>query len=628
MSDLSNLYISQSYKGLINLADSTKGITGQTDYELQDGLGQGVGVSILSGSVLVENEISSSTVNGIGNVTQYSASVDLRLDELEATASDHDPRVDALEEYTSSLRDAFTVSGSNTTFKGDINISGSITAYELFVTTESASVIFSSGSNTLGDEPSDVQIFSGSVYVPNLHYLAGNPIDTNLRINQKLDTGSFLIFSASVESQLEQIVQDALPSSWTGSVFLPFSSSVSQQLTALNNFSESILQDTASFAAWTGSVFAPFSASVDSRLDSAESSIINLEAQTGSYAVTSSNIFTGPSNTFSGSVIVDSANLSSNPLEIRSNKQTVLTVNDNLPSGSDVNVEINDYLLVKGDVPKVTVEKQVGLKSRFTNLTHAELEVRGGNSILSFLTASYGRYTQFRQANEFDIYLGQWEQMSSSLSSMMDGVEVSGLVYGKESNQASGRNVISILNPYGFGTNNIQIGNFADTINISGSELLIRPNTSIEQNLTVTGSLSVYTSASIDGGWHVTGSSYYTGSVRGNVHYVSSSTSNPSDYTHSIDCSLGNFHDFYLKEGENLITTANIQGGETITVRLNQPSGSQTGSYGSVTWDTGSIKFPFTSNPQTTQGSEAIDVLTLVSFDTGALFGVLGKNYL
>ena len=542
MSDLSNLYISQSYKGLINLADSTEGITGQTDYELQDGLGQGVGVSILSGSVLVENEISSSTVNGIGNVTQYSASVDLRFIELEATASDID-----------------------------------------------------------------------------------------LRINQKLDTGSFLVFSASVESQLEQIVQDALPSSWTGSVFLPFSGSVSAEIIALQDFSASLVLDTASFALWTGSVFEPFSASVDSRLDSAESSIINLEAQTGSYAVTSSNIFTGPSNTFSGSVIVDSANLSSNPLEIRSNKQTVLTVNDNLPSGSDVNVEINDYLLVKGDVPKVTVEKPVGglpSKSRFTNITHGGLEVRGGTTTSSQLTASYDRYTQFRQANEVDIYLGQWEQMSSSLSSMMDGVEVSGLVYGEIGTAGAGRNVVGITNPLSTGTNNIQIGNFADTTNISGSELLIRPNTSIEQNLTVTGSLSVYTSASIDGGWHVTGSSYYSGSVRGNVHYVSSSTTDPSDYTHSIDCSLGNFHDFYLKEGENLITTANIQGGETITVRLNQPSGSQTGSYGEVVWDTGSIKFPFTSNPQTTQGSEAIDVLTLVSFDTGALFGVLGKNYL
>jgi hypothetical protein len=358
MSDLSNLYISQSYKGLINLADSTKGITGQTDYELQDGLGQGVGVSILSGSVLVENEISSSTVNGIGNVTQYSASVDLRLDELEATASDHDPRVDALEEYTSSLRDAFTVSGSNTTFKGDINISGSITAYELFVTTESASVIFSSGSNILGDEPSDVQIFSGSVYVPNLHYLAGNPIDTNLRINQKLDTGSFLTFSASVESQLEQIVADALPSSWTGSVFLPFSASVDTRLDDLENFSSSLVLDfvtqaeleatastlqnnidkkldsasfdafsssydidsasfdvridtkldSASFNNWTSSEYIPFSSSIVERVDT-------LASFTGSYATTGSNLFFG-SQSIDGDVTISGSFVTSGSAEI------------------------------------------------------------------------------------------------------------------------------------------------------------------------------------------------------------------------------------------------------------------------------------------------------------------------
>ncbi len=517
MSDLSNLYISQSYKGLINLADSTKGITGQTDYELQDGLGQGVGVSILSGSVLVENEISSSTVNGIGNVTQYSASVDLRLDELEATASDHDPRVDALEEYTSSLRDAFTVSGSNTTFKGDINISGSITAYELFVTTESASVIFSSGSNTLGDEPSDVQIFSGSVYVPNLHYLAGNPIDTNLRINQKLDTGSFLIFSASVESQLEQIVQDALPSSWTGSVFLPFSSSVSQQLTALNNFSESILQETASFAAWTGSVFAPFSESVHNEITS-NSLDIAKKLDSASFNNWTSSVYIP----FSSSIVerVDS---------LASLTGSYATTGSNLFFGSqsiDGDVTISGSTIISG-----------------SETLEGTLEHTGSTNHLGDTTQSGSQFT-------------------------------------------------------------------------SGSFIL-------------DGTLTVTTSASIDGGWHVTGSSYYTGSVRGNVHYVSSSTSNPSDYTHSIDCSLGNFHDFYLKEGENLITTANIQGGETITVRLNQPSGSDIGaSYGSVVWDTGSIKFPFTSNPQTTQGSEAIDVLTLVSFDTGALFGVLGKNYL
>lgn len=537
MSNLSNLYISQSYKGLINLADSTEGITGQTDYELQDGLGQGTGVSILSGSVLVENDISSSTLSGVGNVTAYSASVDLRLDDLEATASDHDPRVDAIEAYTSSLKEAFSVTGSNTTFNGNISVSGSISAYELFVTVESASVILSSGSNQLGDELSDNQVFSGSVFVPNLHYLAGNPIDTNLRINQKLDTGSFLIFSASVESQLEAIVQDALPSSWTGSVFEPFSASVSDEIIALQQFSQSLVLDTASFQIWTGSVFNPFSESVHNEI---------------------------VTNSIDIATKLDSASFNS------------WTSSVYLPFSTSVDFRLDDLASFTGSYATTG-----------SNLFRGDQIISGAVTIQDVSPTP---------ATTFTIKTG-----GASPALQIDNNTLAGIT----------------------GTAITISGNSTQT----GNSTLVG-NSIVSGSSDVTGRLNVFTSASIDGGWHVTGSSFYSGSVRGNVHFISSSTTTSLDYTHSIDCSLGNFHDFYLKEGENLITTANIKGGETITVRLNQPSGSQDANYGSVAWDTGSIKFPFTSNPQTTQGSNAIDVLTLVSFDTGALYGVLGKNYL
>jgi len=543
MSNLSNLYISQSYKGLINLADSTEGITGQTDYELQDGLGQGTGVSILSGSVLVENDISSSTLNGVGNVTAYSASVDLRLDELEATASDHDPRVDAIELYTSSLKEAFSVSGTDTQFLGNISVSGSISAYELFVTVESSSVILSSGSNQLGDDPTDVQVFSGSVYVPNLHYLAGNPIDTNLRINQKLDTGSFLIFSASVEDQLEQIVQDALPSSWTGSVFIPFSGSVDNRLDALEEFSQSLVLDTASFQIWTGSVFLPFSESVHNEI---------------------------VTNSIDISTKLDSASFNS------------WTSSVYLPFSTSVDFRLDDLASFTGSYA-----------------TTGSNTFRGNQIISGAVTIQDVSPTP---GTTFTVKTGGAQPALQIDNNTLAGITGTAITL-------SG--------------NSIQTGDSLQT----GDSTLVG-NSVVSGSSDVTGRLNVFTSASIDGGWHVTGSSFYSGSVRGNVHFISSSTTTSLDYTHSIDCSLGNFHDFYLKEGENLITTANIKGGETITVRLNQPSGSQDANYGSVVWDTGSIKFPFTSNPQTTQGSNAIDVLTLVSFDTGALYGVLGKNYL
>ena len=502
MSDLSNLYISQSYKGLINLADSTEGITGQTDYELQDGLGQGIGVSILSGSVLVENNISSSTVSGIGNVTEYSQSVDLRLDDLEITASEHDGRVEQLELYTSSLRDAFTVSGTDVDFKGDITISGSLTAYEIHTITESASVIFSSGSNQLGDELTDVQIFSGSVYVPNLHYLGTSSVDTDTRLNQ--------------------IIADKLPNSWTGSVFIPFSGSVSEQIIALQEFSTSLVLDTASFQLWTGSVFLPFSTSVEEQFLT-QSALIDTKLESSWTA----SVF----SPFSSSVNTEI-------IDLQNDANTHATTGSNNFFGSqsiDGDVTITGSLVTSGSSTLIGNSQQTG------------------NQDITGDTTQSGDYT----------LVGNIEQTGSQF--------------------------------------------------VSGS-------------LTLEGTLRVEESASINGGWAVTGSSYYSGSVRGNVHYVSSSTSESNDYTHSIDCSLGNFFDFYLLNGENLITSENIYGGETITVRLNQPSGSTT--YGSVVWDTGSIKFPLTSNPHTTQGSQAIDVLTLVSFDTGSLYGVLGKNYL
>jgi hypothetical protein len=341
MSNLSNLYISASYKGIINLADSTNDITNQTNTELQDGEGNGIGISVLSGSLFVENEISSSTINGIGNLSEFSQSVDNRLDQLEADTGSQDGRLDLLEiasqslqNYTSSLKQAITVSGDDATFTNDVTIVGTLNVNRIVTTIESSSVIFSSGSNQLGDEVSDVQIFSGSVYVPNEHYLKGNLVDTDTRINSKLESSwtssVFLPFSSSVASELVNIVQDALPSSWTGSVFLPFSTSVDERLVAQENFSSSLTFDfttTTQFNTYTQSTdtritdlenfsssldndfvseveFSSFSSSNDTTITNLSSSIsttdVNQDSRidvlssfTGSYATTGSNTFVG-----------------------------------------------------------------------------------------------------------------------------------------------------------------------------------------------------------------------------------------------------------------------------------------------------------------------------------------------
>ena len=70
MSNLSNLYISSSYKGIINLADSTQQLPSQSgDINLQDGVGNNIGVKInaQSNDVTIDNKLvvqNNLTVNG------------------------------------------------------------------------------------------------------------------------------------------------------------------------------------------------------------------------------------------------------------------------------------------------------------------------------------------------------------------------------------------------------------------------------------------------------------------------------------------------------------------------------------------------------------------------------------
>jgi len=369
MSNLSNLFISASYKGIINLADSTKDITSQSNHELQDGMGNPIGLSILSGSLSVVNEISSSTINGIGNVTQFSQSVDNRLDQLEADTGSQDGRLDlieiataSLQNYTSSLKQALTVNGDDATFTNDVTIVGTLSVSRIVTTIESSSVIFSSGSNQLGDEVSDTQIFSGSVYVPNEHYLKGNLVDTDTRINNKLESSwtssVYIPFSSSVSSEIidldntklditdfntytqsvEDIYNTKLDNSWTSSVFLPFSTSIDERMTAQEEFSSSLFlgyTTLTDFNTYTQSTdtritdlenfstslddsfvseveFVSFSSSNDTRITNLSSSIAttdtnqtvridDLTSFTGSYATTGSNVFNG-SQTINGFV--------------------------------------------------------------------------------------------------------------------------------------------------------------------------------------------------------------------------------------------------------------------------------------------------------------------------------------
>ena len=283
-----------------------------------------------TGSLFVSNAISSSTITGIGNVTAFSQSLWAEFNNLE--------------NYTSSLRAAFTASGVNTIFTNDItasnievrnnlNVVGTINAYKLNVTIESSSVIFSSGSNVLGDSILDIQTLNGSTIMSGSASLTGSMgITGNLNVLGNISSstisgiGNVTDYSTSVDARLD-IVEA------TASLYIPFSTSVDSRLDYLEGpFSSSVSQEIKTLQLFTASVglvttqsFQQFTASTNQRLNSLEVasaslqtfsssaliSIANLNTNTASLntSVSNLNIATSSLNSFSASARIQLSNL-------------------------------------------------------------------------------------------------------------------------------------------------------------------------------------------------------------------------------------------------------------------------------------------------------------------------------
>ncbi len=108
-----------------------------------------------------------------------------------------------LREFNTDMIDAIQLTGSyattgsntfvgNQTITGNLSVSGVISASVLYVQTETASVIYSSGSNQLGDELTDIQTLSGSVKIQGQLLINGIPLTSG----STTDTGS-LVTTAS-----------------------------------------------------------------------------------------------------------------------------------------------------------------------------------------------------------------------------------------------------------------------------------------------------------------------------------------------------------------------------------------------------------------------------------------------
>jgi len=416
MSNLKDLFISQSFYGIINLENSTSPITSQSgDVELQDGIGTNLGLRTNADNKKFT----------VVNNFQVDGNADFNGDIDISGSFVHTGSIDVI---------------GNVTVNGDI--SANIATFDtvntrlLHVTEESASVIFSSGSNVIGDDITDVQTIVGQTTISGSLGVTGTQTNTgNLDVSGEISSstvngiGNVTTYSASVDSRLDalegpfstsvdsrldsletfetsQQVRNSVLGTYTSSVdsslasinsftsstesslnsLNSFSSSTDSSLTSINAFTSSANQrldsleaftqslsadfvETATFNSYTSSINA-FTASTDNRLTQIELTTASLQnevdsliAVTGSYATTGSNTFVGD-QTISGSVNgnVEAITIASQTASIDCGLGNFFTVT--LPTGSDTHFTATNI------IPGQTIS----LKVRTLNNTTASLD--------------------------------------------------------------------------------------------------------------------------------------------------------------------------------------------------------------------------------------------------------------
>ena len=349
MGNLSNLYISQSYISLLHLgSDNT---ASATPTEIQDGLGNGIGITVnsqgdlliggtfaikrgldVTGSVTFNTEVTASTQQFVNSGNQFTDNI-IRITGSYSSGSTENPSVyqiqngwkcfgpglgndgatviandyvpatgwrftidkntavwfglynftDPNEQYrnfsvsgsqdiTGSLwvRDKITttdISASNSISASGLWVKGRIHAYELDVTIVSSSIVFTSGSNIIGDNANeDVQLLIGRTIVTGSLEVTSSIKATNDISSSTLNgIGNVTLYSQSVASRVSAL------EFFSSSQYKADSSSFDTRLDYLEvTFSTSVdsrldlVEATASYLNTT------FSTSVDSRLDSIE----------------------------------------------------------------------------------------------------------------------------------------------------------------------------------------------------------------------------------------------------------------------------------------------------------------------------------------------------------------------
>jgi len=277
MSNLSNLFISQSFYGMVNLENSLEPLSSASgDVELQDGIGDNLGLRI-NATTKEFTVVNNFKVDGNSD---FNGDVDI------SGSLTHTGSIDIVGDLT--------IQGDVTANVGNFD---TVNARLLNITEESASVIFSSGSNVLGDEETDRQDLIGQVIVSGTLGVEGNSAFTgSLTVSNEISSstvngiGNVTSYSASVDNRLDQLESDSgsqdqrLDSleAFTGSqenINSGYNSFTSSQET-LNGFYNQHTQSLNDFTSSQlniNSGYNTFTSSADSRLDNIEATTASLQ---------------------------------------------------------------------------------------------------------------------------------------------------------------------------------------------------------------------------------------------------------------------------------------------------------------------------------------------------------------
>lgn len=262
---------------------------------------QGVSITNLNASS-ASQQISINALNtNSASINTFTQSVEISITNLNASSASQQVSINSINAASSSFiteseTSSFARTNVNNTFNGiqsfdNVVVSGTASISFLNVTFQSSSIIYSSGSNQLGDEIIDVQTLIGTTRMSGSMVLTGSIALTGL-----VDGIDLSVFASNVNTTTA-----SLNTSITN--LNQFSSSQLGKDTTLSSYTASVNQTTASLNTFTSSANSRLN-NIETTTASLNTSVTNLNLVTASFArINTSNQFTG-SQTISGSLII------------------------------------------------------------------------------------------------------------------------------------------------------------------------------------------------------------------------------------------------------------------------------------------------------------------------------------